>query len=349
MFAYSDPSRDLLKSIKALTNYRNILHAQYVRAGTTPNSAFTLLEAFDGLGAGAKSVDTVTWIAFPKSQPGTPAQIDADRFRMQDEYVEWRVEKNAQGRVTRITFVTDFREYYQAVAEVGFDALVTAIRAIRPAANPKVTELYGAGFDPASESATARGQAFLGNLRQNPWNNGTKEILCLTLGANSLSALFGLVGPCAIEKANMAAGAVCGTLGNACAPGRNSDPNICEAAQSSVRQKRGLSLADPVGIRILRLTGIWKINGKQIDINDQTQNKGAWTISPSGRRAVLKVVPGLTMGDDPITTGAQVATKVEVGAAVISAAEVDLPQWSRVGQETSRALEEVATAAGGGD
>jgi hypothetical protein len=98
-----------------------------------------------------------------------------------------------------------------------------------------------------------------------------------------------------------------------------------------------MCLDDPVGIRILSLEGIWKRNGAQIDINDPGQSGSYWKISRNGRRGVLTVA-GLTIGDDPIESGAQVANQLVVGAKVISAPEKDLPEWARTGQESSRVI-----------
>jgi len=97
---------------------------------------------------------------------------------------------------------------------------------------------------------------------------------------------------------------------------------------------------------MVRLTGVWKRKTKQIDINDPSANEGLWTITRSGRRAVLKNAPSLTVDDDPITTGAQIASRLRVRAVVISAAEADLPEWSRVGQENSARLDQVAAVGG---
>jgi hypothetical protein len=203
--------------------------------------------------------------------------------------------------------------------------------------------LFGKSFNPATASAEARGRQFRNFATQNPWNNGTKEILFLMHPVNSARALFGLLEQCAIPKTNLPPAAVCASVGGACVPGRNSDPSVCSAVQSVAREKKSLTLKDPVGISIMTLEGIWKINNKQIDINDPATNKGVWALSRGNRRGVLKVVAGLTVDGDPITSGAQVSTRLKVGSTVIAASEAVLPEWSRMGKETSRQL----VAAGG--
>jgi hypothetical protein len=99
-------------------------------------------------------------------------------------------------------------------------------------------------------------------------------------------------------------------------------------------ERKGLSLADPAGVQFLDLKGIWRINDQPIDINDLANNQGTWQIIRGGRRAVLKVINGLTLNGDSITSGAQVSTVLRVGAEVIAARNADLPVSAQIGQET---------------
>ena len=69
--------------------------------------------------------------------------------------MEWRVEKTG-GSLTRVTFTTEFTEYFEAVAEVGADALKSEIARIHPGAVPTDAEIFGAGFDPATATVDAR-------------------------------------------------------------------------------------------------------------------------------------------------------------------------------------------------
>ena len=100
----------------------------------------------------------VGWKAFPKAVIATNEQIDAQRFDFQDEYVQSRSEKAAGGSVTRITFTTEFPEYYQALATVSHDALVPGIQEVIPGANPTHMELYRPNFNPATASGAVRAQ-----------------------------------------------------------------------------------------------------------------------------------------------------------------------------------------------
>ena len=321
MFPYTDPAGDLFKGSKpALTEYRMLLQQLYVQFARSPGSAFTLLEAFDQLTNGRPTITTIPWIAFPKSVAASFEQIDDNRFEFQDEYVEWRTERDNSGKVNKITFTTEFFEHYEALARVSFDTLVNGIRRVIPRANPTARELFGPNFRPQSATPEARARQLRANAPRNPWNNGEKGILFLTQGANTMFALFKLVGECALPRLNLQPAEVCANVGGACVPARNSDPVVCQATQNLARAQNGMSLQDPIGIKILKLQGNWKISGQQIDINDPSQNHGAWVISRNGRRAVLDVSKGVNIGDELITTGTQVSTRLQVGATVISSA-----------------------------
>lgn len=338
MFAYKDPTdSNFLESQKALDTYRATIHSFYRQFALEPGSAFTLLDAFNDLNPGTQTtVSTVPWIAFPITAVGTFNDIDANRFQLQDEYVEWRTDKSDTGKVTRVTFTTEFPEYYEALAEVSVDALIVGIQQVISGVNPTDEELFGPSFDPKAATPEVRARRFRRHLRDNPWNNGQKGILCLSQPNNSMGALFALVGPCAVSRLDIAPSDLCANV--SCVPERNSDPAICQAVQNLARAPHGLSFPDPVGIKIIKLQGIWKINGTEIDINDPKDNKGAWVVSRNGRRAVLDITEGITVDGKSITSGTQVSTKLQVSADVISVEETGLPQWAKTGQESSRLL-----------
>ena len=337
MFEYSDPTgTGVLVREGALQAFRGLLHTWYRQEARKANSAFTLLSAFDAIRNDSDTiVSTVEWAAFPKISSGSDAEIDANRFLHQDEYVEWRVERGSSGDIERIVFTTELYEPYQALAEVGEDALISGIRDIIPGANPTRSELFGPGFNPASASSESRGEQFVSHRRMNPWNNGEKGILFLGHRNNTGLALFVLVGDCAIDRGINPA-QVCSI--SSCVPGRNSDPSICAAVQHLAQSNRVLSILDPAGIRIMRLDGIWKRQGQVIDINDLRSNGGVWTVTRNGRRAVLDVSQGITIGDDRITTGAQVSRALLVGADAISAPSAKVPAWAQTGHESSRMI-----------
>lgn len=339
MFAHSDPTgTGFLQQSGALDNYRRMVGQVEAGFHRRPNSAFTMRKAFAELEpGGVAETTTVDWKAFPVSQPGTPAQIDDDRFNRQDEYVEWRVEKTG-GSLTRVTFTTEFTEYFEAVAEVGADALKSEIARIHPGAVPTDAEIFGAGFDPATATVDARRGAFIANLLRNPWNNGERGILCLTQGQNTLGALYNLLASCGQPRPDLDPGDVCGAVGGACGSGRNSDPAVCRAAQGLARDDKSFSLEDPCGIRILGLdpTGQWTVAGQAVNMNDEANNRGIWKISRNGRRGTFTFSGNVRLGGNPITTGTQLSRQLSVGATVVHALNADLPEWARRGRENLR-------------
>lgn len=334
MFAYADPvGRNFLGNIAAKTEFRQALEGTYNGFARRVDSAFTWLEAFSQLSGGQTPTPlTVEWPAFPLTAATSDANIDTDRFRNQDEYVEWRSEKS--GTLNKVTFTTEFPEYYEAFAAVGFDALKAAIQDAIPGATPTAADLFGAGFSPEAESAVARAQTFRGHLQANPWNNGQKGILCLTQRFNTLDALFNLLTECGVLKTQGTPEGTCSLVGGACGPGRNSDPTICTQAQKAVRGKIGYTLRDPGGVRVLRLSGTWTINGTVIDVNSSATNQGVWVVSRNGRRAVLTIPAGLKLDGQALVTGAQVSRVLHVAADLLTAPDNVLPDWARIGAES---------------
>lgn len=336
---YSDPTgTGLLEAHGVLFVYRLLVDRDHAREAEKRDSGFTHLAAFEGVDAERA---TVPWAAFPRNVVQTEEEIDADRFRLQEEYVEWRVERADGGRVSRITFTTLFPEWWMALAARGFDAVVEGVRELYPDADPTVEEIFGPDFDPQAAGPVRRLFQLQSHLRQNPWNDGTEGILCLTHPVNTLGALTALLGDCGIVRDQVAADAVCTLVSpqGSCVPGRNSDPNVCTAAQGLARQGRSFTLVDPAGIEILSLGGLWKLSGEQVSLDTDDPDApghGLWRITHGGRRAVLEVPPELTLIDDPVESGAQVATQVQVGSTVLHAADADLPLAARTGFEHLR-------------
>jgi hypothetical protein len=335
MFAYSDPTgTGFLQQSGALQTYRNQLATLDQQFHSQKGSAYTLREAFEELAPGTKAeTTTVSWSAFPVAVGKPPSEIDRDRFDLQEEYVEWRVE-SAGGSLKQVTFTTEFTVYYAALAEVGTAALKEEVARLHPGAAPTDADLFGQGFNPGTASPSTRARQFVRHLPDNPWNNGQRGILCLTHGANTLGALFGLLGPCGVPNPNVNPGSICQIP--SCVPGRNSDPAVCIAAQNVARADRSFSLQDPFGIRIIRVEGEWTVNGNVVDINDEATNGGIWKVTRNGRRGVFTFQGDVRLDGDKVTTGADLARQVFVGADVVHAPNAALPEWARTGKEDLR-------------
>jgi peptidoglycan hydrolase-like protein with peptidoglycan-binding domain len=396
MFAYKDPTgTDFLQRQGALTSYQGKMQALYDEYAKTGGTKFVRVERFDRLKPGVQpTLKPVPWIAFPKLRGNSsPAEIDRNRG-FHEEYTEW-VAQSSNGKLDRVTFTTEFSEYFQTLADLGFDALVAGIKEVIPTANPTVRELLGVDqkpttltpdgvvgpttwdvlnnvlarldsnvevmrlgsrggaveglqtrliwlglldakadgdFGPKTDAAvkafqrkyTRAGILFRNNLSNNPWNNGQKGVLCMANRDNAARLLFGLAANCSTPR-NVPVQDVCSIVGaKNCVPGRNSDPFVCSEAQTAVKNGNVITLNDPVGVEIITLQGRWQINGVEININDPQSNQGVWTVSRGKHRAVFKNVPGLTVDGVAITTGAQVARKLQVGAKVLVTAATNL-------------------------
>lgn len=334
MFPYSDPSgTDILSRFRAISEWRGFVESEYTRAAKRLGSAFTWIDAILDTPEASRASAVIEWLAFPILASGTGAEIDGDR-RRQEEYVEWAVFRDEQGRIDEIIFTTEFREYFGVLAGVSPTGIMTAIEELHPGADPTVREVYGIS-SVTGLSPRQRQTLFLRQLPNNPWNDGEKGIMALTTGVNSVPALFGLAAFCGVERPGLPADQVCANVGGACVPGRQSDPRICTACQQQVRDARSFSLVDPIGIFIERLAGIWTLGGAQIPINVPEANQGRWTISRNGRRASLKVggAERLLLDGDEIETGAEVARKLFVAAEVATVSDTELPEWAQIGKE----------------
>jgi hypothetical protein len=253
--------------------------------------------------------------------------------------VEWRVENKPDNSLAQVTFTTEFAEYFRALAEVSADMVRREIQNLYPGAKPTDQELFGLGFNPSAASANTRGDRFLNQLPNNPWNDGQKGILCLTQQFNTLGALFNLLGQCGVPNTNISPDAVCANVGGACGPGRNSDPQVCSAAQNLARGRNSFSLQDPAGIRFLSLDdgGLWTVDDEPVAINDPVTNKGVWKVTRNGRRAVFSFQRKVQFSGATITSGAQLSKLLFVGADVIHAPDTALPEWARASKEQTRA------------
>lgn len=262
---------------------------------------------------------TVAWTAFPASllvtatsQEGRWGIADTKPGRQaQDEYCEWTVERNAEGKLTSVTFTTELPEYWQHLADHDPDGVVDLYREL---VSPDVerADLFGANdeYDPF-----------------NGWNTAAEGRLAhLIQPNNALSAAIALVAQATVLRerdgqpvTNKQDLVDCANLGN---PFRNSDPQIAAAVNDAASTGAELSLRDPVGLYIkgLETTGLTTPDGED--------PAAFWTIERGDPDHILRArfaVPedrGYTVGDmksggRPINFGAQLADRVTVKVTVV--------------------------------
>lgn len=266
-----------------------------------------------------------SWIAFPRAVKVSSVS-DQRRWRradsqrsLQDEYCEWNVTRDAEGRITKVTFTSEGPEYWQALAITAPEALVS---------------VYQQCIDPSVQED----DLFDGSrnyIPQNRWNSTTTNgAMHLIQDANTLSAEIELAAAATIRRVINGEELTgeqelirCSQYGE---PQRNSDPHIGGVVNSVARQKADIALANPVGLYIKDLaTDGW-------ETPDGTDPKSFWTPVRGGKdtvvRAVFEVPPelGYTVSDikiagREIVFGAQITDFITIKLTAIAC---------RVGQST---------------
>ncbi len=260
----------------------------------------------------------IAWSAFParvlrEEGPGMARWDRADSTRNeQDEYCEWSVERDATGKIIRITFTTEVPEYWEHVASHDEDRLLA---------------LYGEHVDPR----VTLDDLFDGGryVRRNQWNTSTEGRLAhLVQGSNALSAAIQLVAEATILRQRSDGTPVtdrqelvaCGGLGD---PFRNSDPQIAEIVNEAAMLGAEVTLLDPFG---LYLDGLLSAGMQTPDGADAAE---FWQIERGTPEHALRAsfaVPegrGYAVGDiriagQPIVFGAQVADKVRIRVSALA-------------------------------
>ena len=254
---------------------------------------------------------TLTWLGFPRrillpsrrdDKPDALMRADSNtpgrRFE-QDEYFEWYVHKNTAGKITKVTFVTEFRTYYQELWRVDRSAVVNIYRTL---VNPAVVE---------SDLQTPAGDYDVFNR----WNTDD-GIVHYIQSINTLSAAIGL-----------SQGSVTSPLPNhnnyVAFPGfagANTavDPRVSYDVHMMVRKGLFVTFKDPIGIYITH----WNNSG--ISKPDGSPAPASWWKVVRGTRAMALrleyevpstesfVVGDLKLGGRPIEYGGQLAEEITV-------------------------------------
>lgn len=254
----------------------------------------------------------ITWSAFPRQvQQAFPGDLQrwqrADSTRqVQDEYLEWSVSRDAQGKIRRVTFTSEPREWWIFLAQVDPN---------------KVLELYQTFIG----EQVQRADLFDGEgnyLVRNRWNRNTTDgAMHLIHDPNSLFAEVELAAAATIVRerdGQVLTGEqeliACGRYGT---PQRNSDPHIGGEVNALARQRADITLANPVGLYIDGLsTG-------DFETPDGSDPAGYWTYLRGaegfGVRAVYEIpedagftVSDVTVEGEPIRYGAQIVDHITV-------------------------------------
>lgn len=176
----------------------------------------------------------------------------------QDEYLEWSGRRDANGKLTKITFVAEGYDYYSKLFEHDECRVLELYRDCTEDSTIKVDDLRARNgiyrrLPNGSKLAVVEAGGF------NPRNrfNINPGIVHLSHRANSLGAEVNLAGVSGIARSkadgarlngNDAEELLCCCEGGG--PNRNSDPAIAQQAYSQVLQNYRFTLANPVGLYI---------------------------------------------------------------------------------------------------
>lgn len=274
------------------------------------------------------SAGSIPWNGFPRVMsspgPGQPAKykeidspVKSGAYRRQDEYLEWYVKRDAKDRITSVHFTCEAYDYFEFLAVAAPDVLLA---------------LYHKHVDPAVKEADLYRDGEYDSL--NKWNTSLGT-LHLSHPANSLFAELFLAASATVRRKK---GGVeitasrplieCGEYG---AVERNSDPAIGAAVNGLARDKRHLTLANPIGLYMASFNG----NGLTVDGKPAG---GFFKVVrgslPLALRAVYELpdelaAKGLTVSDvkigaEPVAYGGQLAERVTMHLVGIASVAQDV-------------------------
>ena len=268
----------------------------------------------------------ITWNGFPKrfssTGPGHPARFaaaepnrSAGDTRLQDEYLEWHVNKNAAGKITSIHFTCEAWDYFEFLGS---------------AAKAKVLALYQEFISPTvkfEDIFTPDGSYD----RLNKWNTALGA-MHLTHSANNLFAEVFLAASATVRREKDGAELTssiplinCAGYGDAA---RNSDPNIGVAVNGLAREGRMITLVNPVGLYMAAFDGAGlTLNGNPAG-GFFTVVRGTFPLAlravyqlPSEIAATGLTVSDVKIGGSNIQFGGELAQRITMH--LIGAASVD--------------------------
>jgi hypothetical protein len=262
---------------------------------------------------GGATAAPISWQGFPKSLTVNQSLEDAYKIAdglvsgdhgsgrdVQDEYLEWYVERDSAGHVTRIDFTTEGPEYWVTLLKkLRSDGIVSLYQKYYPSAQ-KSDLLTGGRYNVDNVYNTTRGAMHLRQANNNLW-------------AEVAIAAFSTLTYTLNGKVLTDGGDLCyyASLGER---SRASDPHIAQTVNSLAREGRRLSLKDPIGLYLEPpdFTQGWKTP-------DGSDPAALWTIergNPATRASLRSSanfkLSEVTIGGENIRYGGQVASLIQV-------------------------------------
>ena len=192
---------------------------------------------------------TLVWMGFPRAllvagnRDDRRAAFMAGEDRdLQEEYCEWRVTR-ARDKITKVVFVTETPEYYEALWAVDRAVVVGLYRTL---VNPAVVEadLHSGGV----------------YNRRNRWNTAD-GIIHFIQSINTLSAALGLA------QGSVNSGSARDNYEASAGPSTSVDPRVAMDIGSLSRKTLSVTLRDPIGLYITGFDdmGWTKPDGSPVD------------------------------------------------------------------------------------
>jgi hypothetical protein len=248
----------------------------------------------------------LVWMGFPRRlmvfahrDDRRAAFVAGEDRDTQEEYCEWRVERNAAGKITKVTFVTESPEYWEQLWAVD---------------RARVVALYQALVSPAVVEADLRvggpGSAY---DRFNRWNAADGIVHCtehpFPALPNTLSAALGL------SQGSVNSFGARDNYEAAAGPPTSVDPRVQMDIGALSRKGLSITLREPIGIYIAGFddTGWTKPDGSPVG--------NYWRIVRGSPGQILRleyqapsaasfVVGDIRIGGRPIEWGGQIAEHI---------------------------------------
>lgn len=268
----------------------------------------------------------VSWPAFPiglLAQGLTREQAlaradDPDRGReVQDEYLEWFIERDENGEITGVDFTCEGPEYWRFLSRnLSKSDFVALYRIANPDANAEALFSTNGSYDPLNEFNTSKG------------------IMHLIHPSNTLGAEIDIVAQSTMlrDKPSVVNCKRCHD-GNLIGDGRRkSDPTIASNVNQLALDGRAITIADPVGLYLDRLD----TQGWETPDGTDPQSLFKITRGNPGVRARFEVpnkkfkISDIKIGGEPIRFAGQIAEHIFIKVTVIVGPKNEFAHQPRV-------------------
>ena len=176
----------------------------------------------------------------------------------QDEYLEWAVRRNQEGKITKLTFVSEGYDYFSGLFEHDEERVLELYKDFTEISSLQVDDLRAKdGIYRRLKNGTTTVVSEPGSFNPRNRYNISPGIVHLSHRANSLGAEVNLAGVSGIARKKTTGTILdgkneeellcCNSGGN---PNRNSDPLISAQAYAQVLGGYHYTLANPVGLYI---------------------------------------------------------------------------------------------------